>query len=91
MRLCGLKNIVADGGSAYPEISLETVIQRQPDIIILGSARGMKNHAEYLLKRLKTVRAVRSGHVYYVGAALYRPGPRIPDGIADLERCLTKN
>lgn len=84
MTLCGLKNIAADTGSAYPEISLETVIRRQPDIIIFGSARGMKNRAEDLLKRLKTVKAVRTGHVYFMGDALYRPGPRIPEGIAEL-------
>ena len=89
MALCGLKNIAADAGSAYPEISLESVIERQPDIIIIGSGRGMKIRAEALLKRLKTVTAVQNGRVCYLGDALYRPGPRIPEGMAELYNCAT--
>jgi len=84
MTLSGLQNIAADSTTAYPSISLETVIQRQPEIIIIGSAQGMKNQAEGLLKRLKTVEAVRSGHIYYMGDELYRPGPRIPEGLTKL-------
>jgi iron complex transport system substrate-binding protein len=88
MALYGLENIAADAKISYPEISLETVIERQPEIIIIGSAKGMKKPVEGLLKRLKMVKAVRNGHVFYVGDALYRPGPRIPDGMSELERCL---
>jgi iron complex transport system substrate-binding protein len=84
MALCGLENIAADAKTAYPEFSLETVIKRQPDIIFIGSAKGMKNEAEGLIKRLNMVKAVRSGHVFYAGDALYRPGPRITDGISEL-------
>jgi iron complex transport system substrate-binding protein len=87
MALCGLKNIAADANSPYPQISMEVVILRQPEIIIFGSVLGMNNESEGLLKRLKMVNAVRSGRICYVGDSIYRPGPRIPEGIAELEQC----
>jgi len=86
MGLSGLRNIASDATAKYPVISLETVIRRQPDIIIVGSAQGMKSQADNLLKRLKTVEAVRRRRVYYMGDSLYRPGPRIPEGLAELNR-----
>jgi len=86
MGLSGLINIAADANTAYPVISLETVIRRQPDVIIIGSVRGMRGRAEDLLRRLKTVEAVRRRRVYYMSDSLYRPGPRIPEGLAELGR-----
>lgn len=86
MALSGLHNIADDATAAYPVISLETVIQRQPEIIFIGSAQGMKSRAEGLLKRFKTVEAVRSGHIYYMGDELYRPGPRIAEGLIKLQQ-----
>ena len=85
----GLKNIAADTGISYPNFSVEAVIQRQPDLIIIGAAHdsNMKRQSQELLKHLWMLDAVRKGHVCYVGDALYRPGPRIAEGLTEMKRC----
>ena len=91
MSISGLSNIAADAKSPYPVISLETVIGRSPDLIIIGaSGNEMKNipGTAKLLKRLGMLEAVRKGRVCYVSDHLYRPGPGIPEGIAELEQCM---
>ena len=90
MSISGLSNIATDAKVSYPVISLETVIGRRPDLIIIGaSGNEMKNipGTAILLKRLGMLEAVRKGRICYVGDSLYRPGPRILAGIAELERC----
>jgi iron complex transport system substrate-binding protein len=91
MAICGFANIAADTMAAYPIISLEIVIGRRPDLIIIGaSGNQMKNitGTTKLLKRLGMLDSVRKGRVCYVGDLLYRPGPGIPAGIAELEHCM---
>jgi len=90
MKIRGLSNIAAEAKAPYPVISLETVIGRRPDLIIIGaSGNEMKNipGTAILLKRLGMLEAVRKGRICYVGDSLYRPGPRILAGIAELEQC----
>lgn len=90
MSISGLSNIAAEAKAPYPVISLETVIGRRPDLIIIGaSGNEMRNipGTARLLKRLGMLEAVRKGRICYVGDSLYRPGPRILAGIAELEQC----
>jgi iron complex transport system substrate-binding protein len=91
MSISGLSNIAVDAMAPYPVISLETVIGRRPDLIIIGaSGNEMKNitGTAKLLKRLGMLDAVRKGRICYVGDSLYRPGPGILTGIAELEQCM---
>jgi iron complex transport system substrate-binding protein len=91
MTLLGLANVAAVSPAPYPAISLETIIRRNPDIIFIGSAPGMnEGNTTRLLKRLATVDAVRKRRVYYMSDALYRPGPRIPGGIAEMSGFVNK-
>lgn len=89
MQLNGLANIAADTGVAYPNFSVEAVVRRKPDLLIVGAAHDpdMKRQSAELLKQLGMLDAVRKGRVCYVGDALYRPGSRIAEGLAELERC----
>jgi len=88
MKLKGWTNIVSDARAAYPQLSLETVLGRAPDLILIGNGHaGMKRIAGELLKKLNNLEAVRKGRVCYLDDALYRPGPRIPEGMAELDRC----
>jgi len=85
MTLLGLENIAAAGSVQYPTLSLETVIRRNPEVIFIGAGSGMnESHGTRLLKRLADVDAVRKRRVYWVSDALYRPGPRIPSGMAEM-------
>ena len=88
MKMSGLKNIASDGKVAYPRFSLEAVIERQPDLILIGKGHDdMKNLTKGFLKSISMLEAVKKGRVCYMGDALYRPGPRIPAGMEELNRC----
>jgi ABC-type Fe3+-hydroxamate transport system substrate-binding protein len=88
MKISGLRNIASDGKVAYPRFSLETVIERQPDLILIGKGHDdMKTLSKGFLKSLSMLEAVKKGHICFMGDALYRPGPRIPVGMEELGRC----
>jgi iron complex transport system substrate-binding protein len=88
MKLAGLNNLAADSAATYPTLTLESVIGRNPDLIIFGGGHGKtREDAKKLLKRLGMVKAVQNGNICYVGDGLFRPGPRIPDGIGELLQC----
>lgn len=88
MKMSGLSNIASDGKVAYPRFSLEAVIERQPDLILIGKGHDdMKTLSKGFLKSLSMLEAVRKGRVCFMGDALYRPGPRIPVGMEELDRC----
>ncbi|MBZ0156268.1 MAG: helical backbone metal receptor [Alphaproteobacteria bacterium] len=82
--LIGQKNIAAQAPMAYPKYSLEEVLRRSPDIIIIGKGHGIGEVSEKLLKRLRSVPAVQGGHVYYMSDNLYRLGPRLVKGLEEL-------
>jgi len=89
MKMNGLNNIAFDARVPYPRFSLESVIERQPDLILIGKGHNdnMKKLSKGLLKSLKSLEAVRRGRVCYMDDGLYRPGPRIPAGMEELGRC----
>ncbi|MCL2761567.1 MAG: helical backbone metal receptor [Desulfuromonadales bacterium] len=89
MNINGLKNIAAGTGIAYPHFSIEAVIERRPDLIIIGAAHDpdMKQESKELIEHLRMLDAVRKGQVCYVGDALYRAGLRIGEGLAELQQC----
>ena len=88
MKKCGMSNIASDAKVPYPRFSLEAVIERQPDLILIGSGHDdMKTLAKGFLKSLGMLEAVRKGRICFMGDALYRPGPRIPAGMEELDRC----
>jgi iron complex transport system substrate-binding protein len=89
MKMNGLNNIASDARVPYPRFSLESVIERQPDLILIGKGHNdtMKKLSKGLLRSLKSLEAVRRGRVCYMDDGLYRPGPRIPAGMEELGRC----
>lgn len=88
MKMSGLRNIASDGKVAYPRFSVEAVIERQPDLILIGKGHNdMKTLSKGFLKSLSMLEAVRKGRICFMGDALYRPGPRIPAGMEELDRC----
>jgi len=85
IRLLGMQNAAAGMKSAYPSPSLEDIARQAPDIIFIGKGhREVPAQSQYLLKRLYFLEAVRKGRVYYLGDSLYRMGPRIIAGIAEM-------
>lgn len=88
MKMKGWNNIAADAKVPYPRFSLEAVIERAPDLILIGKGHDdRKSFSRGFLNSLRMLEAVRKGRVCYLDDALYRPGPRIPGGMEELDRC----
>src|SRR5208283_287769 len=79
--MLGWHNIASDAKSNYPTFSIEEVVRRSPDAIIIGMAANMESYSANLLKRLNMLEAVRKGRVCYVNDDLYRLGPRVVRGL----------
>jgi len=75
----GARSISAGEKADYPQYSIETVVARQPEIILLQAG------GNDLTPRLRQTPAARSNRVYHIDDdLLLRPGPRIVDGLEQL-------
>ncbi|MGE5585910.1 MAG: ABC transporter substrate-binding protein [Bacillota bacterium] len=80
----GGENIAHDAPSEWPQFSPETVIERDPEIIILTNFNRAQALARPAWQRIS---AYRDGKVYEVHPdLLVRPGPRLVDGLEALAR-----
>jgi iron complex transport system substrate-binding protein len=89
IRLTGAENLAGKTKSEYPKYSIEDILRRQPDLIIIG--RGMvdvKKVSEGLLNRLRRLPAVKNNKVFFVSDDLYRLGPRTLRGIDEIAELL---
>lgn len=88
--LLGDENIASRAKTAYPKYSIEEVIRQVPDVICIGKGSGMdmREVAQGILQRLKTVPAVKNGRICYLSDNLFRLGPRVIRGIEELAECL---
>lgn len=86
IEIAGGRNVFADAGSPWPHISLEEVIRRQPDMVVMADANaaehfpGTRAAIEYLQSApgWRELEAVRQGRVVAVDPYLFnRPGPRL--------------
>jgi iron complex transport system substrate-binding protein len=77
--IAGGRNAFADARGLWPQVSLEAVVDRQPDVLVLPRAEGGPSAAD--LARApgwRELRAVRDGRVVLVDRDLFhRPGPRL--------------
>ena len=91
----GGKNMGRLAKGAWPQISLETVVQWAPDVIITTHVPGGVGHLLNEVNRLretdgwKLIPAVQSGRIHYVEADwLLRPGPRLVDALQSVAHLL---
>jgi len=97
IEIAGGENIARGASDLWPILSVETILERDPDVLIEGfhpSGAGEGYRTE-LLARLRAdsvwsrVAAVREGRVYLLNDdTIHRPGPRLAQAIADLARLL---
>ena len=88
LRMCGARNVFADLPQLATEVSLEQVLVRDPDAIVVGSEAAGAGMADW--KDYPYLKAVKRRRVYTVSADLItRQTPRILDAAeqicADLE------
>jgi iron complex transport system substrate-binding protein len=84
IRLAGGRNMSEDEPITYPRISLEEVIRRKPDVIIISSMErgGRFEKARQAWLRWKSIPAVKNNRVHLIDSDLIdRPSPRIIDGL----------
>jgi iron complex transport system substrate-binding protein len=93
IRLCGGRNVFGSESAIVPQVSTESVVTANPDVI-LAAALGERNVDGVLpvrapgdpsfsmWKPFSTMKAVRAGQMWLIPANIIsRPGPRILDGV----------
>jgi iron complex transport system substrate-binding protein len=84
IRLAGGDNMTADEAVTYPRISLEEVIRRKPEVLLVSSmereGRFEKARQDWL--QWTSLPAVQKGRVHLIDSDLIdRPSPRVVDGL----------
>jgi iron complex transport system substrate-binding protein len=88
LRAAGGINIADDTAQPFPTYSLERLVERAPRVLIIGSHSDVTPPLAPL-ETLTSVPAVRDHRIHQVdGDLLFRPGPRLPEGVEALGRAL---
>lgn len=88
LRAAGGENIADDSPQPFPTYSLERVIVRAPEVVIVGTHSGGAPPMASLT-RLAGSGATRRFRIEQLdGDLLFRPGPRVADGVERLEALL---
>ena len=91
IQLAGGRNVFADAPGLWPQVSMEEVVRRQPDIILVSQTESTPIDLERFSSAVgwRELRAVREGRLVRVDANLYnRPGPRVAEAAQRLARLL---
>ena len=82
----GAENVFGDLPAASPQVSLEEIARRDPDVILVGPSNAAKLRAH---PGWTAVRAVREGRILVVDTTLVgRPGVRMGEAARHLRRLL---
>ena len=84
------QNIAAGAAQAYPQLSQDVIIDRDPEVIILADeAFGESPQTVKARAGWSSISAVKSDRIYVVNPDIVsRPGPRLVDGLETLARLL---
>ncbi|HMK52476.1 MAG TPA: cobalamin-binding protein [Thermodesulfobacteriota bacterium] len=91
IRLAGGRSISENEPTSYPVYSIETVLLKAPEIIIMTSMDSKKNTPQLIKKweSWKSIPAVRMSMIYVIDSNLVdRPTPRIVEGLEALVRII---
>ena len=92
IRLAGGKNAFSDM-DGWKIVSVEDILERNPDVIIVNSGTGMggSEHVlyEWAISELKDISAVKNGRVYIINADIIsRPSYRLVYALEEIARFL---
>lgn len=83
--LCGGENIFAALAPVAPTVSIEAVLQHDPQVILAGAGTSDSETQLELWRRYATLSAVKHKALYALSAdELHRPTPRLLKGIASV-------
>lgn len=91
LEFAGGDNIAKDVGQAYPRLSMEVVMQKDPEILLFPSmgGKGSPESDRDQWTRWDTMTAVKNDRLHFVPWALIsRPGPRLVQGLAALAKVI---
>jgi iron complex transport system substrate-binding protein len=81
IRLCGGVNVFADLAALAPTVSIEAVLQKNPEVIVRGGKGGDEAPGLAMWQRYPALLATQRGNLYTVRSDLMtRAGPRMVDG-----------
>ncbi len=84
----GAESITADMAQAWPQISMEEVMRRSPDFLLLVSGAHGGISREDLKARAgwDQIEAVRDNHLIYMGEQLFHPSPVVFGALEQLAK-----
>ncbi len=80
---------IAQDMTGYKTMSLEAVVDRDPDVIIASAGPGQHSTYDFLMeeKRIQDGSAAKNGRIYAIDQNIVsRAGPRIVEGLAEFAR-----
>lgn len=85
----GAQNIFADIDEAYPIVSEESIIARQPEYILIPASCGITLEAVKARNGWASIPAVKNNKIFLIDDNVYtRPGPRVADVVLELNALL---
>jgi iron complex transport system substrate-binding protein len=91
IHLAGGKSISENETLSYPLYSIETILSKAPEIIIMSSMESNKDYSNLIKKwqNWKSIPAVKMNAIYVVDSNLVdRPTPRIVEGLEAIVRII---
>ncbi len=89
--MAGGTNIASQSSTPYPRLSLEVVLQQDPEVLIfpVGTSEGISVSEQQAWRQWSTITAVKQGRMHQIPADLLnRPGPRIVQALEVLAEIL---
>jgi iron complex transport system substrate-binding protein len=91
LALCGGRNIFAELDSLAPQVGLEAVMQRRPEVVLFTPEVGRLAESKARWQIWNTLPAVQQGHLYALDPdLLHRAGPRLLQGTQQLCEALDR-
>lgn len=84
LELAGGENIVGRSPSAYPKVSLEEILRKDPEVLLfpVGTSEGIPEAEQQQWRKWTSLSAVSQNRLYQVkGDFVNRPGPRVIEGV----------
>ena len=92
IEIAGGRNVMADVGALWPPVSVEEVLSRQPEVVIVSTTSRTRDNVLADLRERpgwRGLEAVRSGRVHVVDANLFnRPGPSLVFAVGALAEAI---
>jgi ABC-type Fe3+-hydroxamate transport system substrate-binding protein len=82
----GARSVTDDIAQEWPEVSIETVVSRQPDALLFASGSGITPEELKARPGWEHLRAVREGRIYYIDDRVQYPSPIAFDALEDLAK-----